>query len=133
MVTKEQLLTNSSMARMLARQGKSVKGVLTAEEQQGRLDDGAKTIMEMTSVLLKGNVFFYTDDYCMGVNIPEFKEKHLVSGSSVMPHSVHPRKGCEDGIVYTVKQYEAIFHKDHRRLNSIEELVDFLNSEVEKD
>lgn len=121
MYTKEQILSNSSMAKLLARQGRYIKGVLTTEEQNQLANKG-----HCFQVITDGKVFFFTDDYCIGVHL---FPKTFVPSSSVCPFEVKPRECLPDGIIVTAEQYIMIFEKDKKQINTIDELVDYLNKE----
>lgn len=83
MITKE-MLQQSAMFKMLAKQGKTLKGVLTKEDIIGKAtvsviscdihDDGYPSY------------YFYTDDYCMGLGVIDNKDrivKHHWGSSSI--------------------------------------------------
>lgn len=129
MVSKEDLLTSSSMARCLKSQGRSIKVVLSPEELQDRLDNGGKSIQIIESSPLHGEgVYFFTDDYCVGVNIPEFKEKGLTPASIMIPYKIKPRPGFEDGYIKNVAEYQRLHCNGMRLISNIDELLEYLNS-----
>lgn len=118
--TKEQLLTNSSMSKMLARQGQTVKGVLTTAEQNALARLGRSF-----QVIDNGKVWWFTDDYCMGVNL---LPKEFVPSSTVQGCRVAPRAGLPEGYVNTAEDYILVFQKGERQITSIDELVTYLNT-----
>ena len=69
-------------------------------------------------------VFFFTDDYCLGHN---YIPKCFVSSSTQIPHNVEPREELPDGVIRNVKDYIMIYEKDKRQLNTIDELIEYLN------
>lgn len=117
--TKEMLLSNSAQSKVLARQGRVSKGVLTTEEQQARLDAGHKSV----SVNHNDEVFIFTDDYCMlpGL-VPGF-----TSCSTSVPMPLKPRPAFPDGWIHNTKDYIKCFEKDRRQITSMDELVAYLN------
>jgi hypothetical protein len=119
--TKEQLLTNSAMSKMLARQGQRVKGVLTTEEQNV-LAKQHKTFQ----VISNGKVFWFTDDYCMGVG--NLLPKEFVPSSTVCPQRVAPRAGLPEGIIQTAEDFMKVYCQNERQIKTIDELVDYLNA-----
>lgn len=119
--TKEQLLTNSHMSKVLARDGRTVKGVLTSAEQNVLAAQGRSF-----QVISGPGVFWFTDDYCMGVNL---LSKNYVPSSTVCPHHVKPRDSLPSGVIRTAEDFIKIYHKDDRQIKSIDELVAFLNNQ----
>lgn len=98
------------------------KGVLTTEEVQQLLDKG-KTRIEVYS---NGQVFFFTDNYCL---LPsDIDCKGLVPSSSACPMSVAPRKGLEDSIIKNAKDFILVFEYNARQLTTIDELAEYLTS-----
>lgn len=127
MITKQDILTSSAVSRMLARDGKVVDGVLSLEKyREWRANHPASTSIQAITSGDHG-VFFYTDDYCLGINIPEMNAHGFVPSSTGFPMSVKARPGLESGWISTLEEFEFIFHKDHRRLETIEELLEILN------
>lgn len=116
-ITKEQLLTSSHQSKIT-----SVKGVLTKKEQEEQLS-ARKGIMTIGSY--EDGVFFFTDDYCMGLNV---LPKHYVSSSTTIPIQVAPREGLEDGIVDSVDKFIQIFESERRLIESMDDLLEVLNS-----
>lgn len=120
MFTKEQLLTNSSMSQVLARQGRHVKGVLSMAEQNELAAQG-----RTFQVISDGKVFWFTDDYCMTVNI---LPKHFVPSSTICPHQVVPRAGLPSGVIRTAEDFIKIYCQNERHIKTMDELVQYLNS-----
>lgn len=117
--TKEQLLSNSAQSKVLARDGRVSKGVLTSEEQQARLDAGHKSVQ----VIRDNEVFFFTDDYSMLYGlIPG-----MSSSSTSVPMTIKPRPAFPDGWIHNVQDYIKVFEKDHRQINTMDELLTYLN------
>lgn len=120
MFTKEQLLNNSNRAKILAKQGKSVKVVLTTDEQNQLAEYGRSF-----QVISDSKIFFFTDDYCVGVGL--FPDDFIPS-STVCPMIVSPRESLPSGAVETAEEYIMIFERDRKQINTIDELVDYLNA-----
>lgn len=120
MITKEQLLSNSYMAKNKRTKGLSIQGVLTSEEQEllAKEDKPFQTI---------GNskVFFFTDDYCMGLGLLPIE---FVSSSTKCPTIVSARESLSDGIVDTVEKYISVFESTRKQITTIDELVEYVNS-----
>jgi hypothetical protein len=116
---KETLLNNSHMSKLLAKSGKQIKGVLTKEEMQEKVDKG-----QTITCIRNNEVFFFTDDYCIGVG---YLPNDLVSSSSVMPHEVAPREAFPDGILKTVDDYIKLHHIEKMYIGTVDELIDYLN------
>lgn len=72
-------------------------------------------------------IFFYSDDYCFGRNIPEYKMMEFTPSAVYLPLTVPARKGLESGLIFSLEEYEFIFHKKDKRIESIDDLVDVLN------
>lgn len=130
MFTKEDLLSASSFARSAkARGSNSYKGVLTNEEALERAErfNRQGTLVTITHRRNENErIFFFSDDHCFGYPIlPD----GFVPCTSVFPMYVKPRPGVEDGWVNTIEKFIAVFHYDARQINSIEELVEYLNSD----
>lgn len=125
-ITKEQLLSNSHMAKMRLRDGRSVKLVLTNEEQNELAKRGLSFKVHSDK-----NVFFFTDDYCAFVGELDFID--FVPSSTVCPCDVVPREGLEDGWVNTAEKYIQIFNHDIRQITTIDELVEYINNNYFKD
>jgi len=118
--TKEQFLEGSPMAKMLRRQGRDVKLILTTAEQNVLAAQGRNF-----QVISNGKVFWFTDDYCMGVGtLP----KQFVPSSTVCPCRVTPRASLPDGVIITAEDYIKIFCEGETQINSLDELVEYLNT-----
>lgn len=116
---KETLLNNSHMAKSLKKAGRQIKGVLTKEEMQEKVDKG-----QTITCIRNNEVFFFTDDYCIGV---DYLPRDLVSSSTVMPHEITPREAFPDGILKTVDDYIKLHHSEKRYIGTVDELIDYLN------
>ena len=117
---KEKLLASSHMAKSLAKSGRSIKGVLTTEEMQDKVDAG-----QTITCYRDNNVFFFSDDYCMGV---DYLPKCIVPSSSVIPYDVCPREAFPDGIIKNVEEYIKLHHSEKKQMNTVDELIDYLNA-----
>ena len=117
MVTEGQLLNASSFGRRT-----KTKGVLTTEEAKQFFN---RSISAISS--LKHRVFFFTDDYCLGVGIPEMNRCGFVPSSTGIPHHIVARDEFPDGMIWSVEDYIRLYYKDYRQLNTIEELLELLN------
>lgn len=117
--TKEQLLNNSAMSKILARQGKFVKGVLSTEEQNVLASQ-----YKNFQVITNGKVFWFTDDYNMVFKLlpPEF-----VSSSTMSHQTVPTRFGLPDGVIRTAEDFVKVYHQDERQIQTIDELIQYLN------
>lgn len=102
--------------------GKNGKGVITSEEAATRALR-TQTIVCISS--MQDKVFFLTDDHCFGYSV---LPKHYVPGTIMFPMNVTPRPGVEDGLIDTVEKYITVFENDHRQINTIEELVELIDS-----
>lgn len=117
---KETLLANSAMAKNLAKSGRVIKGVLTTEEMQVKVDAG-----QTITCIRDNNAFFFSDDYCIGVN---YLPQCLVSSSTVIPYDIMPREEFPDGLIKNVEEYISLHHKDKKQMNTVDELIDYLNT-----
>lgn len=120
MITKEQLLNNSHMAQMMARQGKQPKLVLTDAEVNAKVAAG-----QTYQVISNGKVFWFTDDYCMGVRI---LPKNYVPSSTVGGIRVAPRQGLPNGVITNARDFKHVFCQGERQITSLDELVTYLNT-----
>ena len=124
MYSKETLLNNSVLVKIRACLGNTnpVKGVLTKEEV--KFNDNLMVICNVDS-----EDFFFTDDYCLGTGyLPE----SWVPSWCGLPLVVTPRECVPEGRVETVDQYIAVFHPKGRLIETIDELIDVLNKDIEK-
>ena len=122
---KTRLMNASTQSRLMKRQGLLLKQVLTLEEAAERVNQG-KGVSVYSS--MKHNAVFFTDDYCMGVGVPEMKVMGFVPSSTYLPMNVVKRDCLPDGIVDTIEKYLLIFEKDRRVITSLDELVEFLSN-----
>lgn len=124
MFTKEQLLTASALSKYM---GNRYKGVLTRQEIAEKLKNavGQKSISTITYTGKNGDsVMFFTDDHCFGHPV---LPKCFVSSTTSFPISVKERPGIEDGWVDSPDKYILVFHQNDRLIETVDELVDFLN------
>lgn len=129
-VTKEQLLEASSFG---VRNQK--KGVITTKEANDRINR-FNSIITISS--LKHGVFFFSDDHCFGVGVLEMKKAGFVPCTSQMPHLIKERPAFPEGILHTAEEYKEVFEVGfvdengkqpiHRQIESVDELVEFLNN-----
>ncbi len=127
MVTKEQLLKASAFSGI----SKSYKGVFTTEKAKEYLESNLARIGRSSLTIIssmKTNSFFFSDDHCFGIDIAEMKEKGFVPCTAQIPLHVKERESLPSGVVRTIEEYITIFHRDEKQINSIEELVELLNS-----
>lgn len=121
MYTKEAILNASAQSKYLAKNGHRFKGVLTSEEAQFKIDN---TRVSSVMVISTPEVFFFTDDYCLGIGV---LPKEFVSSSTQIPHHVKKRPSLPDGLVKNVEDYITIYEYDRLQITSIDELIEFLN------
>jgi len=125
MYTKEKFLSNSTVAKFRLRSNSDtpINGVLTKEEAE---IEKAKYSRITTITNVDTGDFFFTDDYCIGAG---YLSSKWVPGSTNIPLSVKPRKSLPSGEVKTVDDYILIFHRDGRLIESVDDLMEVLNSE----
>lgn len=75
-------------------------------------------------------VFFLADSFQFGIGV---LPKNFVSICSSLIKHVAPRSGLEDGNIKNLQDFLFVFHSEDRQLNSIEELVEYLNNEYDDD
>ena len=118
--TAQAILTGSAKSKIIAAHGVSLRGVLTTEEQ--------KLYMASTfgiQVIRNQEVFWFTDDYTLGGSL---LPKDFVSSSTHLPHEVSPREELPSGVVETVEDLINVYYKGKRQINTIDELVEYLNA-----
>ena len=118
MITKDQLLNSSAVARYLNNQ----KGVLTSDEALVR-SLTKKTLVCINNRDLKK--FFFSDNHCFGYPI---LPKSWGSATCVFPMTVVARPGLEDGVIDTVEKFILVFEKDSTQITTFEELLDLVNN-----
>lgn len=131
MYTKEDLLNASPAGVIRRRNGNPYYGVLTTEQaQQHHERYPNRSVVIVADVYT--DVFFLSDDHCFGVGV---LPKGFVPTSHQIPKEVVPRPGLEDGVISTVKQLVQIFEHDRTQIETLDELVVFLNNrpEIPKD
>ena len=123
MITKENLLSTEEIR-------KGIKGVLTLEEAQTRVDYGLGVVTMIDPV---GRVFYFTDHRYMSTNVigrrfcallakfPTLDDRERFIGSFGVI-----RKGDID----TIKGFSEVGLVGHTQLNSLDELADYLNKPV---
>ena len=122
MYTKERLLNNSVFSKIRRNKGLPCKGVLTKEEAEKKAFDNVTTVTNVET-----GDFFFTDDYCIGVN---YLPDDWVPCTTQLPSYVVPRETLSDGVVDTLDKYILIFHPEGRLIESVDELIDLLNKGV---
>jgi hypothetical protein len=118
--TKELFRENSTHAKILARQSRQPKFVLTNADVNASENGRIEVIGSNAD-----GVFWFTDDYCMGVDL---LPRHYVPCSFNFPMRIVPRPGLEDGIIANAEQYIQIFEEGMRQITSFDELIEHLNS-----
>jgi hypothetical protein len=116
--------------------GKAVMGL--SEAQAFFNERQAETVTEISEVCCneREGVCFFTNDYLIGYKV---LPKNFVPSSTVIPHRVKPRAGLEDGWVKNLNEYDFVYRRGgqrrfiQRRLNTLEELVAYLNTHYPKE
>lgn len=115
--------------------GKPVMSLAEAQECLTRYN--LSTIMEISEVDANGSgVCFFVNDYLLGYKV---LPGNFVPRSTVIPHSVKARPGLESGWVSNLTEYDFIYRNGFpgeekpRRLESLEELVEYLNIHYPKE
>lgn len=98
------------------------KGILTREEAQKFIEKNGH-IFHVVDV--NTNINFYTDSYTFGLNV---LPKSFVPSMTSLPMSVAPREGVEQGIINTEEQFYAVFAYHETFVQSLDELLEKLNS-----
>ncbi len=123
MITKESLLSVEETR-------KGVRGVLTLEEAQMRVDYGLAVVTMIDPI---GRVFYFTDHRNMCINVigqrfrallckfPTLDDRERFSGSFGV---------IRKGDIATIKDFSQVGLVGHTRLNSLDELTEYLNKPV---
>lgn len=120
MYTAESLLNcNSSVSR---NEQKPRLGVLTNAQAKERAEQIGTVVLIGSS---KRNVFFFSDNHIFGYPL---LPKDFVPATMTFPMRVVEREEVPDGWITTIEQLIAVFEKDSTQLNSIDELVEHLNT-----
>lgn len=107
----------------LHKYGFTRKGVLTSEEAFER---SIITHTVITKHNRKNNTFFFTDDHVFGYGIlPE----EYGSSTGVLPMTIVPREELPSGIINTIEEYKMIFLKNAKQINSLEELINSIETQ----
>ena len=122
MYSKERLLNNSSFSKFMKAKGRSIKGVLSKKETEEHFKGSFDVITNVNT-----QDFFFTDDYCLGVN---YLPDDWVPSTTGLPLRVVPRETLPDGVVDTLDKYILVFHPEGRLIESVDELIDLLNKGV---
>ena len=124
--TKEALLNAFSRAKHFG----NTKGIITKEEARlraaklGYVNFAAEMLYDEKQERSIG-VGFFLDDYCFGVGI---LPNRFVPGSTTLPLRITPRQEFPDGRIRNVDEYLAFFHKGQQLIESVDELVEYLNT-----
>jgi hypothetical protein len=123
MYTVESLLSASAMGRHMLKHGqKRPCGVLSSAEALERSYRTGTIVIISSS---KRNVFFLSDDHIFGYPLlPD----DFVSSTMKFPMRVVARPEVPDGWVNSVEKLIDVFESGRTQINSIEELVEYLNS-----
>lgn len=109
------------------RHSSHVTGFMSKEEAQKQLNsDESHLLIKNCGVGMVGDMkaYFLSDDAVWGYGIlPEA----FISVSLHIPSKAAPRPGLEDGFIDTVEKFMIVFGDDQRHLNTVDELVDYLN------
>ena len=119
MYSKERLLNNSSFSKFMKAKGRSIKGVLSKKETEEHFKGSFDVITNVNT-----QDFFFTDDYCLGVN---YLPDDWVPSTTGLPLRVVPRETLPDGVVDTLDKYILVFHPEGRLIESVDELIELLN------
>lgn len=128
MYTKEQLLTASPRTQALVKIGVFTDHngkILTKEEAQQQIENSGRLVC-MCARFREETVVFFTTDHCFGGNV---LPKEWVIVSNYFPDQVVPREGLEDGKITNLEQLLFVFYNDARVIESIDELVEYLNQQ----
>ena len=101
------------------------KGVLTTKEQNDLIKSGKKVMYEYTATTANKRAFFFSDVTSFSVLPDEFVTCSVAAGCAVVP-----RESLPDGIIKNADDYIAIFQRDSIQINSMDELVDYLNENI---
>lgn len=96
-------------------------GVLSFRKAKERL---ARKRTVITICSEKDNMYFFTEDHSFGIGV---LPRHWVPCTAQLPMNVFPRPGLESGLVDTIEKYMIIFHRHHRCIYSIDDLLYHLN------
>lgn len=83
--------------------------------------------MEYNEVLDDKGVCFFTSGYLFNVLENRKLPKNFVPSSTVIPHRVAPRAGLESGYVTNLTEYVFVYRRNRKRINTLEELIEYLN------
>ena len=117
-ITEEMVI--SSGLRLKAR------AVLPLDELKRRLKLGA-TIIYVATAEENEKLFFYTDDNSIGLRIPEFERKGFIVFSYDFGKYPQIKRLLKTSKENALKKFEEIFFSEHRRIETLKELVDILN------
>ncbi len=109
------------------RRSDQVTGFMSKEEAQKQLDsDTPHLLIKDNGLCLIGDrkVFFLSDDGGWGHTV---LPKEFVAVSQRLPAFATPRPGLENGCIDTVDKFMLVYCRNEKLLNTIEELVDYLN------
>lgn len=101
------------------------QGVLNSEEALQQALETKRLIIHSS---VDEKIFFFSDNHCFGY---EVLPSHFVPCTAVFPLQVWPRDSLPDGWIRTIEQYIEVFCSGERQITSIEELVEYLDKEVQ--
>lgn len=108
-----------------------VSGVLTTEQAQAELIKPHSLMNDCgVTVFSNRSVFFITDDAHFAWGL--LKARGFIPGTFRMPQKAAPRPAIPDGVIDTVAKVIAVYFDDELQLNTIEELLAYLNHPEEK-
>lgn len=120
-ITKEILLTSSYAGRRSQELGYNYKGVMTSDEAFLRLKETNKVI-----VISNTEYFFFSDDHHFGVEV--FDRNTWIPCTTIFPLTIVARPGLKDGRVDTIEKYIKVFCSNLKQIESIDDLVNLLNT-----
>ena len=127
MITKE-MFCQSAFTRIMNRQGCQLKYVLTFEEAKAYANNfnNVQVIKNSKYLGAEQEYFFYTDDYCMGTGVfngdSAIIKNYWGAASQQFPFHTGTNK-----YIQTLEDYESVFHKNGKRIESMDELLEILN------
>lgn len=113
-------------------------GIMTLAQVTEKIENDRYTSLTTVSSIID-NVVMFVDDHCWGGWLGEKTEtfgereyfsalpSHFVPSTIGIPSKVEPRHGCEDGLINTVKKYLEVFHNRETVIESMDQLLHYLN------
>lgn len=118
----------------VGRQPETIIGFLTKEVANDLIANRKPDMMINigVTVISDRSVYFFVDDSSYGFRVLPRNFFAMTFGNTCgLPYYTVPRKEVPTGMISTVEQLAAIFYSGERHLNSIEELVDYVNNTEE--